>query len=123
MDQQQPITKITLIKTVYFFLVSFVALMMIIFSSADLINTLLRTYVFTKADNFGGYYPEQVCIAKPDGTAMPAEECAKQNEINQKRDKDSQESQRQRDLVRDLSMIIVGIPVFVLHWRVARKKE
>lgn len=120
---QQPITKITLIKTVYFFLVSFVALMMIIFSSADLINTVLRTYVFTKADNFVGYYPEQACVVKPDGKAMTAEECAQQNAVNEKRDKASQESQRQRDLVRDLSMILVGVPVFVLHWRVARKKE
>lgn len=120
---QQPVTKITLIKTVYFFLVSFVALMMIIFSTADLINTVLRTYVFTKADNFSGFYPEQVCVAKPDGKAMTTEECAQQNTINEKRDKASQESQRQRDLVRDLSMILVGVPVFVLHWRVARKKE
>lgn len=119
----QPISKITLIKTVYFFLVSFVALMMIVFSGADVINTLLRTYVFTKADNFT-YYAAPFCGPTPDGkTQMTTEDCQKQEERQKKNDEESRVAQRQRDLVRDISLLVVGAPLFILHWRIARKKE
>ncbi|MEK9158582.1 MAG: hypothetical protein AAB673_01145 [Patescibacteria group bacterium] len=121
--EHQPISKITLIKTVYFFLVSFVALMMIVFSGADVVNTLLRTYVFTQADNFN-YYPTLVCGPTPDSkTQMTTEDCQKQEERQKKNDEESRTAQRQRDLVRDISLLVVGTPLFILHWRVARKKE
>jgi hypothetical protein len=32
-------------------------------------------------------------------------------------------AQRQRDLVRDISFIVVGGPLFWFHWKLARKKD
>lgn len=117
------------IKNIYLYLVSFVALMMVIFSMADTVNIALRTWVFTKADRAFFSEPYLACesgkIAVQDNAprAITPEEC----QIAQDRSKKQQEEQRiaekQRDAVRDISMIVVGIPLFMYHWMIIRKKE
>lgn len=117
------------IKSIYFYLVSFVALMMVVFSTADMINIALKTWVFTAADLDTYYSPACVApipVATPDGKAVAAtskEECDKQNEDSLKQQKRNMAAQKQRDVVRDISMIVVGIPLFLIHWRIVRSKE
>lgn len=125
---EQPIGKFAVVKNIYFYLVSFVALMMVIFSLADLINLGLRSWVFTKADYYNNYYSEPGCdslVQKTDSTtkALSVEECDKRKADFDKREQENREAQRQRDAVRDISMIVVGVPLFVAHWLVLRKKE
>lgn len=126
---EQTTNRVAIIKNIYFYLVSFVALMMVVFSLADLINTALRTWIFTKADYYDYSYTVPACdplASKTMDTSTPklsAEECAALQAQNEKRQQDSQESQRQRDMVRDISMIVVGLPVFVFHWLAIRKRE
>jgi hypothetical protein len=112
------ISKVTLIKTLYLYLVSFVALMMIIFSVSDIISLGLRTYIFTKAD--ADYYAPS-CVDSPlqpgSGVPCPSKEQAK------KESEDRLVAQRQRDAVKDISFLVVAIPLFVCHWRLARRKE
>ncbi|MEK9183420.1 MAG: hypothetical protein AAB849_02830 [Patescibacteria group bacterium] len=129
MDTTSAQNKVFLIKKIYFYLVSFVALMMVVFSLGDLINTTLRIYVFTHADNFS-YYPTMVCeapapstIKDPNVKPLSQADCEKQNTDNQKRADEERQSQRERDLVRDISMIVVGLPLFALHWMGAKKKD
>ena len=122
----QPSSKVALIKNLYLFLVSFVALMMMVFSLADVINIALKTYIFTKADKDFYAYPEPICepvkpMAKSD-TTTPAAQCVSSAE-QAKRADENRSAQRQRDLVRDLSMIIVGVPLFAYHWWLVRRKE
>jgi hypothetical protein len=125
----QPTHKGRVIKSLYFYLVSFVALMMIVFSAADMINIALRTWVFTAADKDTYAYPRAVCeVPAPatDPKAIPAPtkaECEKSNEENTKQQEASRIAQKQRDVVRDISMILVGIPLFLIHWRILRSKE
>ena len=129
----QPAQPRKTIKSIYFYLVSFVALMMLVFSTADVINIALKTWVFTKADkDFYAHYsvcesPEMMpAVAPMDRKAVPAiskEECEKQKEANKKQQEESLTRQKQRDLVRDLSMIVVGIPLFLIHWRIVRSKD
>ena len=124
-------SKVAIIKNIYLYLVSFVALMMVVISTADMVNIVLRTYVFTKADR--DYYSPMNCadmratkpMASPDSTAKPmtTEECAKLEADNKKQAEENRAAQRQRDLVRDISFIVVGIPLFAYHWRVIRRKE
>ena len=64
--------------------------------------------------------------ATPDVKSAPAvsvEDCEKQNESNKKQQETGRMAQKQRDVVRDISMIVVGIPLFLIHWRILRKKE
>ena len=126
----------SIIKNIYLYLVSFVALMMIIFSTADLLNIALKTFVFTKADD-NYYYGPVACPIEPSSAVLdnkggqtpsssPLEkgrsDC--QDTAQQRKQNDDMRSaQRQRDLVRDISMIIVAIPVFLYHWKIVRNKE
>ncbi|MEK7131381.1 MAG: hypothetical protein AAB797_01420 [Patescibacteria group bacterium] len=131
MDNQMSAPKSRIIKTIYFYLVSFVALMMVVFSTADTINIALKTWVFTQADKDMYSYPRAVCeittpVAPSDAKSVPAPtkaDCEKSNEENIKQQEASRIAQKQRDVVRDLSMIIVGIPLFLFHWRIVRNKE
>lgn len=122
MDQQIS-PKGSVIKTIYFYLVTFVGLMMVVFSSANLINTALKTWVFTKADN--DVYYDMACAPQPEGKTVseysPAQ-CEKQREANRINAEANRVAQKQRDLVRDISFIAVGIPLFLFHWRFIRKK-
>ena len=102
--------------------------MMVIFSIADVINLGLKTWIFTKADNYNTYYAEPACVAltiKSDTTIKPltTEECDKRKAEADARAVDDRIAQRQRDAVRDISFIIVGIPLFVIHWWIMKKKE
>ncbi len=119
-----PAPKSSLIKNIYLYLVSFVALMMVVFSVADVVNTVLRTYVFTKADDI--YYYATPCAGpavETKTTSSTQADCEKQRETDMAQNKRNNESQKQRDLVRDISFIVVGIPLFIFHWRILRRKE
>ena len=122
----QPTTKGSIIKNIYLYLVSFVALMMVVFSVGDMINIVLRTYIFTKADQNFYSYPVAPCAVAPTGTSSTptksTEPCLSQAEQD-KQNADNISAQRQRDLVRDISFLIVGLPLFAYHWRIVRKKE
>ncbi len=121
-------SKVAVIKNIYLYLVSFVALMMVVFSVADVVNIVLKTYVFTKADR--DYYAMMPCdipptkpVSPPDRAVPAPADCAKQQEENRKQAEENRAAQRQRDLVRDISFVVVGIPLFAYHWRVVRRKE
>ncbi len=116
-------SKVVIIKNIYFYLVSFVALMMIVFSGADAINTLLRSYVFTNADNM--YYSYPTCAMKTPSGVVGSDviDCQKQDEEMKKQAEQSRIANRDQSLVRDFSFILVGIPLFFFHWRIVRRKE
>ena len=131
--------KSTLIKNLYLYLVSFVALMMVVISTGELIQLGLKKYIFTKADQDYCSYPTSDCgtmmkgpqpalapvPAMPEGgTKLPTkEECLAREVIAKQQAEDNRSAQRQRDLVKDISFILVGIPLFAYHWGVVRKKE
>lgn len=127
----QPIQPKKVIKSIYFYLVSFVALMMVVFSTADAINIALKTWVFTAADKDMYGYPRAVCEVQtpatpPNAKSVPViskEDCEKQNEENKKNEETNRIARKQQSAVRDLSMILVGIPLFIMHWRIVRRKD
>jgi hypothetical protein len=135
MDNQMPVAsgRGKTIKSLYFYLVSFVALMMVVWSVADMVNIALKTWIFTKADNY--MYGRVPCAVTPfyddkgmavTDTAVKAQklaDCEKQDELNQKNEELNRVSQRQMNIVRDISMLVVGIPLFFIHWRIVRRKD
>lgn len=128
MDSPTPSHKVAIIKNIYFYAVSLVALLMVVFSFADVVNIALRTYIFTKADQnyYGGYYPPCPVPATPDapsstgGKGEPG--CVNKDE-QMRIEKDNAAAQKQRDLVRDISLILVGVPLFLYHWHIIRKRD
>lgn len=96
----------SIILRVYFALVTFVTLMMLVFSVSDLVNITLKTYVFPAADR-----AEYVSYC--DKTYSTSEECAAQ----EARERDAATVRKQQSAVRDISLLVVAAPLFWLHWR------
>jgi amino acid transporter len=119
--------KAAIIKTVYFYLVSLIGLMIVVFSAADLINLGLRMSVFPKADM--NPYPQPSCavtvVRDPSSKETDDQFQArlKQCEDGQISDKEAQSIQNQKDAVRDISLLVVGLPLFLYHWITVRKDQ
>lgn len=113
------------IKKVYLYLVSMVSLIILIIASIMLINMALKTWAFPKADN--NYYsaPMYVNCAALDEASKKIEPACTDPEWEKKeaqRAQDDRAAQKQRDAAQALAMIIVATPVFLYHWRLARKE-
>lgn len=119
--------KTVLIKTVYFYTVSLIALMMVVFSTADLVNLGLKTWIFPKADL--DEYKEPPCavmIMKDPGLQETDEQYQNRIQICEQNRMDETEARairKQRDAVRDFSFLAVGIPLFLYHWLTIRKEQ
>jgi hypothetical protein len=116
-------SKPSIIKNIYFYAVSLIALMMMVFSVADLVNLGLKTWVFTKADDANYYIQPCVVPALPPGTDAPNVDYMKNCEDNNRQQKENYEAQKQRDAVRDLAFLVVGLPLFAYHWKTIRSES
>lgn len=122
------LNKSSLIKTIYFYLVSLIALLMVVFSTADLINLGLKTWVFPKTNQnyYGMPCPSQIYpmpVEKGTTQATATVDYVKQCEVDRKNQEEMTIIQNQRDAIRDISMIVVGIPLFLYHWITIRKDK
>lgn len=119
--------KSTLIKSIYFYLVALIGLLMVVFSVADVVNIGLRTWVFPKADL--NQYPQSSCatmiVKAPDATESDVQFQARLADCQktQLSDDEARAIQKQKDAVRDISFIVVGIPLFLYHWVVIRRER
>ncbi|MEK7652156.1 MAG: hypothetical protein AAB351_03080 [Patescibacteria group bacterium] len=114
----------TWIKKAYLYVVSLVSLIIIMVGAITLLNMGLK--ILLNAEEYYAYPMMSVnCEAIPAerGAAVKPTECdsnyqAKQQEAEKK----NQQQQRKRDIAQSLAMIIVGVPVFYYHWKLARKE-
>lgn len=111
------------IKKVYLYLVSLVSLVILIIAGIMLINMALKTWVFPKADT-DIYYAPRVDCGTSVGNLDVMPECADPNYAakEEARQKENRAAQKQRDAAQALAMIIVATPVFLYHWKLARKE-
>ncbi len=120
------------IKKVYLYLVSLVSLIILIIAGIMLINMALKTWVFTKADKDFYYNPVVNCTPPPGVDAsgsltssyMAPPECTdpEYQKGTQESQSEQRSAQKQRDAAQALAMIIVATPVFLYHWKLARKE-
>lgn len=110
----------SVILRIYFALVSFVTLMMLIFSVSDLINIGLKTYVFKFADapEWAMYCESQFIKENVKETAEETtERCARQKEQEER----AVVVRKQQSLVRDISFLLVSAPLFYIHFRIVAR--
>lgn len=116
MDQPLGIPKGSqIIKTIYFYVVSFVALLMIVIPAANLINLGVRQFVF-RIGAYENYYP--VAPVTEGGKAPQGNP-----EEEKRRSEEQQTNQLKRDIARDVSFLIVGIPLFIFNWRLIKRNK
>lgn len=115
--------KYPLIRKIYLYLFALIGLVLITIGCVRLVGLGLKTYIFTKADVYYEYP-----MARPIKSA-PIEEI-KTEEFQQpsKEEIDAyQEKQktanRQKEAAESLAFIIIGLPLYLYHWRIIRGEK
>ncbi len=118
------------IRSIYFYAVSIIALFMLVFSAVDLINLGLKTWVFKNADPMysrcipGSASAYSAPVAAPEGKSVDpyVGPTQAQCDIQNKQSEENLTRQNQSSAVRDLSMFVVALPLFLFHFRIVQKE-
>jgi len=115
--------KYSLIRKIYLYSFALIGLVLITIGCVRLVSLVLKTYVFTKADVYYEYLiarPLKVAIdeeSKIEELQQPVKE-----EIEEYQNK-QQTANRQREAAESLAFIIVGLPLYLYHWRLIKKEK
>ena len=120
------------IRSIYFYAVSIIALFMLVFSAVDLINIGLKTWVFKNADpsygicipgNAGTYNGPMIpSSTDPNVKIAPTGPTQAECDLQNKQNEENISRQNQSSAVRDFSMLIVALPLFLFHFRIVQKE-
>lgn len=128
--------KVKLIRTIYLYLAALVSLIFVAVGTGTLLNTALKFYFFPKAEK-GGF---SRCNSQPPvysldkGVVAPVATQDQKIQLDNllrdyeqwKKDNTGEEcysQERQNNVVNALTMMIVAIPIFALHWRIIKKEK
>jgi hypothetical protein len=132
--------KLNAIRNIYFYLVSLITLMMIVFSVADLINLGLTTWVFKTADKADDWAPPVPYMVNETKLGETAARCAEKCDLTAEEKQQIQNwlvdyknwqdqqgvlkiARKQKNAVRDISMLVVAAPLFIWHWQMVNKER
>jgi len=136
-----------IIRTIYLYLFALIGLGMLVVGLSMLINIGLKTWVFTKADSQDNYIerPMPMYIAEDLGikTVQELQICSDECELTETQKehiaawledyeewKDNSKNQdtvsytvrnRQRQASTAISLILVGLPLWVFHWALIKR--
>jgi hypothetical protein len=112
----------TLIRKIYLYLFSLIGLALVVVGCVRLVDLGLKAYIFTAADQYYSY-PVAAPVPQADKntpTTVPAGPT--DAELQAYQDKQVK-SQRESTAANALAMIIVGVPLYLYHWRVIKKDK
>ncbi|TSA44492.1 hypothetical protein D4R51_03615 [bacterium] len=112
-----------LIRTIYLYLFSLVGLVIVVIGLVSLVDLGLKAFIFKNADRPISYPAYPVKLIPPDAkeTAMTPAEEEKYKTDQEEAQKKQQQNDRERSASNAIAMIIVGVPLFVYHWRIIQK--
>ncbi|MEK7593134.1 MAG: hypothetical protein AAB464_00225 [Patescibacteria group bacterium] len=120
--------KYPLIRKIYLYLFALIGLVLITIGCVRLVGLGLKTYIFTKADVYYEY-PMARPVKNPPAGGAPVEG-EKAEELQQPTKEEIEEyqneqrtSNRQREAAESLAFIIVGLPLYLYHWKVIKKDK
>ncbi len=96
------------IKLLYLYLFSFVGLLITVFGSINMINVGLKTFVFRDVDKY------EIYIDKESGLSVEEQQARQDRESDR---------QKQRELVNAISMLAVGAPLYLYHWKKIQSED
>lgn len=111
---KEEVITISRLRNIYLYLVSFVALMMIIigliFTVQNITDVLFPT----------NYYYDSLPIEKTGGMT---EEEIKRYEESQKINQQNQQTNSKKNVAKSVAVVIVALPTFAYHWRKIEKEK
>lgn len=109
------------IRLLYLYLFSFVGLLITVIGIIRLVDLGMKVYVFNNADQYTYY--EVKPVIEPGETEMSEEEKQQTKEQEERRQREENRRTRQREVSGAVSMIIVGIPLYLYHWKTIQKEN
>ena len=110
------------IRLLYLYLFAFVGLLITVIGVIRLVDLGVKVFVFQGADQYSYYSPRPVTEPDKDGS-MTAEEQAQIEAEDRMRQEEENRRQRQREVSGAVSMIVVGIPLYLYHWKTLQKEN
>jgi hypothetical protein len=110
----------SLIRKIYLYLFSFIGLVLVVIGCVQLVNLGLNVYVFTAADQVYSYPTAAEPILKGVTSTVPTGPTDAQLAVYQN---EQTRSAHERTAANAFAMIIVGVPLYLYHWRVIRKDK
>jgi hypothetical protein len=106
------------IRLLYLYLFSAVGLIVTIIGTTRLVDLGLKVFVFKNADSYYTY-PYQTA-PDPEGK-VSSDEAKKIEAQNAKFNEEETKRQRQRETSGAVAMIVVGLPLYLYHWKTIQK--
>ena len=99
------------VRLIYLYLFSFVGLLTVVIGSVRMVDLGLKIFVFRDADRYEYSAPKIAGEPEVDETMM-REQAARDQTRN-----------RQREFTGAFAMIVVGLPLYLYHWRTIQKEN
>lgn len=139
--------KYPLVRTIYLYLFALVGLALMSIGTVQLVKVGLKATVLTKADDFYKDLQPPMRVPGPYGEVREEDfvaaidKCKEKCELSdgQKRQlaswlkdyedwknrpkTDFRRQQRERELASAISLLIVGLPLYLYHWNIIRKEK
>ncbi len=99
------------LRLLYLYLFSFVGLLIVVIGSIQMVNLALKYTIFKDVDTYEVYMAPKI-----------AGEVAEPIEVQKERQARDVTRQRQREFINAFSMLVVGTPLYLYHWRMIKKE-
>jgi len=131
-------TKSSLIRKIYLYLFSIIGLVLMVIGSVGIIDLALKAWIFTDAESEEKMYalqpPQPWSLEKTNSLAENSELTAEEREAvsrwlqdyeaweERQKNYDPLKSRRQRQIANNIAMLLVGLPLYLFHWRLIRRE-
>jgi hypothetical protein len=105
------------LKKAFLYIFASVGLVLCVIGLVSLINLGLRTWVFTKSD-----YPCYQPVTIDKDSNLTTEQQQAQADRDQKNCEEQRVSAKQTSASNAIAMLIVGLPLYLYHWKVVRRE-
>mgnify|MGYP001338025467 CR=1 FL=1 len=96
------------IRLIYLYLFSFIGLLVVVIGAIKMVDLGMKVFVFKDADRYEYTMPEM------------SDEERKLVKVNAEKDT---KRNREREFSNSLAMIIVGLPLYLYHWKTIKKEN
>lgn len=100
------------IRLIYLYLFAFVGLLIVVIGSVRMVDLSMKIIVFKNADKYEYAAPYPVDEKMNIDTSLAKEQADREQTRN-----------RQREFSGALSMIVVGLPLYLYHWKTIQKEN
>jgi hypothetical protein len=111
------------LRKAFLYIFASVGLVITIFGGVSLINLGLKSWVFTKADNYCYEEMRPVMVKTPAGATPSGELTEEQIKQNKDRCESQRQAQKQGQASNAIAMLLVGLPLYTYHWARIRKEN